>query len=330
MCAVPALRALRAALPRAEIWLVGLDEASFLLERFPDFLDELILFPGWPGMPEKVPQPAEVPHFLSEMQSRRFDLAIQMHGSGAVFNAVTALFGASCNAGQYLPGNFCPDPARFIPYEGRIPEVRRCLKIVENLGFAAQGENLDFPVTSLDNAELSKLSEFKELEPGNFIVIHPGASTPDRRWPLEFFGAVGDALAARGIRIVLTGSAAEIGLTRELARRMSSPVINLAGTLSLGGLAALLQKTRLLICNDTGVSHLADALKVKSVVIFSRSDPILWAPLDRQLHRAVMAPAQKGAIPPHETLRMLSGRMAVAQVLSEAHELLNQTDLIKV
>jgi ADP-heptose:LPS heptosyltransferase len=68
---------------------------------------------------------------------------------------------------------------------------------------------------------------------------------------------------------------------------MKAPSWNLAGRTSLGALAVLLQDACLLICNDTGVSHLAAALKVKSVAIFTKSDPLRWAPLDRDRHRAV-------------------------------------------
>jgi len=65
--------------------------------------------------------------------------------------------------------------------------------------------------------------------------------------------------------------------------------MDLSGALSLGGLAALLSGARLVVTNDTGVSHMADALAVPSVTIFLASDPDRWAPLDRDRHAAIGA-----------------------------------------
>jgi ADP-heptose:LPS heptosyltransferase len=66
---------------------------------------------------------------------------------------------------------------------------------------------------------------------------------------------------------------------------MKAPVVDLAGKTNLGALGVLFSRARLLVCNDTGVSHLAAALKIPSIVLFSASDPVRWAPLNRELHR---------------------------------------------
>lgn len=51
----------------------------------------------------------------------------------------------------------------------------------------------------------------------------------------------------------------------------------------------------MLICNDTGVSHIAAGLRLKSVVIFSKADIARWAPLNRRLHRCIRDPEAKKA-----------------------------------
>lgn len=287
LCSIPALRALRAARPRARISLIGLPQARFMLERFPQYVDELVEFPGWPGLVEQEAPLHQLPDFFAAMQRRRFDLLLQMHGSGIVTNPLAALFGATRTAGFYLPGQFCPDASSFLPYPAHAPEVRRHLLLLEFLGVPLRGEALEFPLHEADHAALGQMGECEDLAPGAYICVHPGASIARRRWAPERFAAVADALAERGLRVVLTGSEPERPLTRAVAGAMRHRAIDIAGRTSLGALAVLLSRARLLLCNDTGVSHLAAALRVPSVIIFIATEPDRWAPLDRGRHRVV-------------------------------------------
>ncbi len=308
LCAVPAFRALRAALPDAEIILVGLPWAAAFVERFSAYLDGLLEFPGYPGLPERTPQLDQVPTFLTAARQQRFDLAVQMHGNGTLTNPLTVLLGARHRAGFFVPGQFCPDPDRFLPYPDLEPEVRRCLRLVEFLGAPPQGDHLEFPLSDEDHEALHDIPEARHLQPGSYVCVHPGARAADRRWPPDRFAAVADNLAARGLPVVLTGAAEEAHLTAAVAHAMATPPLDLTGRTSLGALAALLQGARLAVCNDTGVSHVATAVGAPSVVIFSASEMHRWAPPDRERHRAVSARA--GATP--------------ADVLAQAEELLKK------
>ncbi|MGZ5977413.1 MAG: glycosyltransferase family 9 protein, partial [Isosphaeraceae bacterium] len=92
---------------------------------------------------------------------------------------------------------------------------------------------------------------------------------------------------ARGLAIALSGTAAEAGLTASVAAQLPNGAVNLAGRTDLGCLAALLSGAALLICNDTGVSHLADALRVPSVVISTGKNPQRWAPRDQERYQVL-------------------------------------------
>jgi len=287
LCVVPALRSLRAAHPHSEIVLIGLGAIEPLVRRFDRYLDTLLEFPGYPGLPEQPLQVQKIPAFFQLTQEMHFDLAIQMHGSGLITNPLTTILGARFNAGFFIPGQYCPDETSFLPYLAQESEVRRYLRLLEFLGIPSQGEELEFPVYEEDKQELREIHDLQNLIKGKYVCIHPGASTPARCWFAEGFAEVADKLARLGLSIILTGSNHEVDLCRRVASMMKAPSLNLAGRTSLGALAALLQDTCLLVCNDTGVSHLAAALHVKSVILFTQSDPNRWAPLDRDLHRIV-------------------------------------------
>jgi ADP-heptose:LPS heptosyltransferase len=283
LCIVPALRALRAAYPRAHMALVGLPWARGFAARFHSYLDEFIEFPGFPCMPERECEPAAVRAFLQGMEKRRFGLVLQMHGDGRFTNPLVSLMGAAGMAGFYVPGRFCPDPARFLEWRAREHEVTRFLRLLEHLGIPGKGTQLEFPLADVDRRECESFG----LGDEPYAVVHPGSQLPSRRWPAQRFAEVADALAADGMRVVLTGVGAEIPLVQETKAFMLQPALDLAGRTTLGGLAALLSRARLLVSNDTGVSHIAAAMQTPSVVIACGSDPQRWAPLDRELHRVL-------------------------------------------
>jgi ADP-heptose:LPS heptosyltransferase len=91
--------------------------------------------------------------------------------------------------------------------------------------------------------------------------------------------------------VVLTGSSEEALITRRIARTLpSGTVVDLAGQTGLGAFAALLRHARLLVANDTGVSHVAAALRVPSVIVCCGADPHRFAPLDHALHEVLHHP----------------------------------------
>jgi ADP-heptose:LPS heptosyltransferase len=280
LCAVPALRALDAAYPEAHITLIALPWARELAQRLP-YVDDFVEFPGFPGMPERAPDMAAIPAFLSAMRTREFDLAIQLHGSGELSNPLTVLMGARQSAGYYRAGNYRPDPEFSFEWRDGEHEVQRWVRLMELLGVASRGTDLEFPLREHD------WQAWRSFHLRNYAVIHPGSQLPSRRWPAERFAQVGDALAAEGLRVVLTGTIDERFLTKQVQQLMREPAVDLAGRTTLGGLAALIGRARLLVCNDTGVSHIAAALRTPSVVVACGSDPKRWAPLNRELHRVL-------------------------------------------
>ena len=231
LCAVPALRALRAGFPRAQITLVGLPWARALVERLPHCVDRFIEFPGWPGLPEVPCEVRALPDFIAQVQARHFDLALQMHGSGGIVNPLVATFGARHSAGFRGPHAWCPrgDAALYVRWPESGHEIERLLRLT-------------------------------------------------------------DALAESGRRVVLTGGAPEAEIVNALAACMRHEAVNLCGRTSLWTLGALIEGAERVVCNDTGVSHIAAALGRPSVVVSCGADVARWAPRDAERHRVLWQP----------------------------------------
>lgn len=288
LCVVPALRSLRAGCPQAEITLVGLPWARAFAERYGACVDRFIEFPGHRDMPEQRMRPERWPAYLQAVQSARFDLALQLHGSGRVTNRLLGEWGARATAGFCLAPCAGDDPRRFLAWDEREHEVLRYLRLMRHLGLPDRGTELDWPERPADLQDAAVRQELRERRP--FVVVHPGARMHSRRWPVARFAAVADALAERGWRVLVTGAADEAALAAELIGAMRMSARNLAGATSLGGLAALIRRAALVVCNDTGVSHVAAAVGTPSVVVCSGADPGRWAPLAAERHTVLHHP----------------------------------------
>ncbi len=323
LCVVPALRALRAAAPQAHVTLVGLSSSQALVSRYSKYVDELLPFPGFPGIPESPVDAAGLPAFFADAQARSFDLALQMHGNGALTNPFTVMLGAKATAGYCAPGAYCPDPERFLALNESDHEVRRWLRLLNHLGVPSFGEELEFPLHESDWAALRSVPEAGALSGSKFVAVHAGATEPARRWSPEHFAAAADFFARDGYRVVLTGTAEEAPIAEQVASRMRYSALNLAGRTNLGAMAALLSRASLLVSNDTGVSHLAAALRVPSVIVFIASDPFRWAPLDHELHRVVgrdgLSPDEVGTDAVlREAYRLLKKRARTKQATADS------------
>lgn len=291
LCTIPAMRALRHALPTARITLLGLPWSQTLVARFPHYFDDFVHFPGFPGLPEQPFDAAQTVAFLQAMQQRRFDLLLQMQGNGNLTNPLLLLLGARTVAGFYRADNFRPNADYFTPYPESGSEIHRFLHLMTFLGIPAQGDDLEFPLTTADDAAYQQLA--LPVAPGGYVIIHPGARAEQRQWHPSFFAQVGDWCAQAGYAVVLTGVEAERPLTAAVKSALHAPAIDTTGQLTLGTLGVLVRGARLVICNDTGISHLAAALQRPSVVVACAPDE-RWRPLNQSLHRWVPVTTDAG------------------------------------
>ena len=289
--ALPAVEALRAAYPDAEIvWLGRGWHAAFLNGR-PGPVDRAIRVPPSHGVNmnprgETVENADELAQFFEEMRAEQFDLAIQMHGGGGNSNPFLKKLGARVNVGLCVPD--APRLDRWLPYRLFQPEIMRYLELVALVG--AEPVTLSPRMTPTDNerGEANHALTDSGLAPQStqpLVVLHPSSTEPKRCWPLESFAQAGDALAKHGARIALIGDAHDEGLIDSLMAQMQSEPINLRGKLSLGGLVGLLARADLLIGNDSGPRHLAEAAGAATIGIYWAGNLITAGSLTRTRHR---------------------------------------------
>jgi ADP-heptose:LPS heptosyltransferase len=264
---LPALDALRRAYPCAEIVLLGKPWHKEFLTGRQGPVDRVAVVPPLNGVCVTAgmarEDPDEVEAFVRAMQQEQFDLMLQMYGGGRYSNPFVRRLNARLTAG--LKAEDAPPLDRWIPYVFYHPEVLRYLEVAALVGAQPGSFEPRLMVTRRDIAETDALMP-KAQQP--IAVLHPGGSDPRRRWPVEKFARVGDALSQAGARVAVTGTADESGLAAALADAMTKDVLDLCGRLSLNGLTGLLAKSAVVVSNDTGPLHLARAVGASTVGIY--------------------------------------------------------------
>ena len=284
--AVPALAALRATYPEAEIVLLGKEWHVQFFRNRPGPVDRVIAIPPYPGVgacEDVSDDRPDLDDFFQAMAREQFELALQMHGGGRNSNPFVRRLGARLTAGLRTP--HAPALDLWIPYIYFQSEIVRYLETVSLVGAKAVGLEPEICVTPND-VEESCASVPSDDRP--LVVMHPGATDGRRRWSPAKFGAVGKVLANQGFRVVVTGLPEEGDLIRSVLQAMNCPGEGIS-SLSVEGLVGLLSRARLTVSNDSGPLHLAGAVGVLTVGIYWCGNVITAAPLSRTRHRPVLS-----------------------------------------
>lgn len=282
--AVPALEALAAAYPGAELVLVGTPWHADYLAGRPGPVDRVVVAPPRHGVrnptADEPEDPERLEEFFADMHAESFDLALQLHGGGGNSNPFTARLGARVTAGLCAPG--APPLDRTMPYTYYQHEVLRLLEVVGLVGAAPV--RLE-PVVAVTADDVAEADEAVGDLTGPIAVLHPGAADTRRRWPAESFAAVGDLLAGAGASVVVTGTPGERDTVDAVVAAMRAPARSLCGRVGLRGLTGVLARAAVVVSNDTGPRHLAAAVGASTVGIYWCGNLINAGPFTRARHR---------------------------------------------
>jgi ADP-heptose:LPS heptosyltransferase len=231
---------------------------------------------------------------IRDIRRERYDLVIVLHTVS--FSFTSALIGLFSGAGIRVGSTSDPFGHALgeafyhlelpLPSEAELPRMNE-----------AEHNLYPLRVLGIDTKDLSPLivptaqsvsfaHEFIErtTKPGRKrIVVHPGAGKTENVWPPERFGEVVNRLdglieanfyAVKGPR--------DARQVEEFGRSVRAPYTVLEGR-SIGDVAAVLRESDLVLCNDTGIMHVACAVGANTLAVFGPTDPERWAPRCKNL-----------------------------------------------
>jgi heptosyltransferase-2 len=163
----------------------------------------------------------------------------------------------------------------------KLHQVEYYLTVLRALGWNAPTKDPALSTGPEAIARVRSLLSSRGIEDQDLVVgLSPGAAYgPAKRWPVERFAAIGDrAIREWGAKVVVIGTEQEKAFGETLISATTPGAVNFCGMTGLGDALALIKRCRLFVSNDSGLMHVAAALKVPTVAVFGSTDSVATGP----------------------------------------------------
>lgn len=303
----PALRALRLRFRDARLD-VAIPRSNHDLLAGNPHLDDLIYRPVRSDWAAKA-------RFFWQVRRRGYDLLVSFQEKSLFYGWLARASNAPRRVGLEHPRT----RSRFtetVPVRSGVHEVEKYLAVTRALGCPDRGRTLDLTAPATARGSVERLLRERGYDHDTrFVAVNPGATTADKRWAPERFAAAAERLGdALRLPVLVLGGPGDEALASAVARRMRECPLVLAGKTSLGETAALLERCRLLVTNDTGPMHMASALAVPLVAVFGPTSHVKFGPFGA--HSRIV----RGEFPCDRCERPCLHRVSVEQVVGAALE----------
>lgn len=286
LAAVPAFRGLRTRFREARITLVAAPVNADVMRRNP-YVDEVLVY----GKKWSLRNPFALVRFVANLRRRRFDAAIVLNTFSF---SVTSMLLAVASGARVRVGStsrpFGHDlSSRFYHLELPLPPHEELARIHESVLNLYPLAAIGVREADLGSVLVPLADEERNCERfiaasfgagGRFIVVHPGAGKRLNRWPPGRFADAAAALCERlGAGVVAVGGPVDTAaLDAFLEASPACPVV--LSCPSTGFLGALMNRSILTLCNDTGIMHVAGAVGSRCIAVFGPTDPARWKPVN--------------------------------------------------
>lgn len=331
----PALRAIKAALPDAAITLMASPSGSQIAWQLP-WVDRLITHRAvWQDVYGSLPQdPLYDEAVVGQLRSGAYDAAVILTSFSqspwppayACWRAgIPIRIGQSEEFGGSLLSQWVKPPAR------ESHQVDRNLHLLEAAGFEPVGRELELSVDGELDATVRSLLRRENVDAEQpFIAVAPFATASARTYePGRYAEVLRRLTSEQRMPAVVLGGQREVGSAKSLlALTRGHHVHSVVGRASVAEQAAIIRRASLVITNDSGPMHIADAFRRPTVVLFSGTElEEQWRPRTTE---AVLLRRHTACSPCYAfecPLGMACLDIPPAEVVERATELLRKTTL---
>ena len=293
LLSTPAIQAIKRKRPDISIHVLCGQRSADLLSNYDEI--DLVLTLQFPGFQRHTVSRTRNPWLLA---MRSAQMLRQIGYSSAIimrrdhwWGAMLAFFaGIRERIGYDLP-NVAPFLTTVLKYQYQ-HAVEQNLRLAEPWIGDIKSEQIKlvYPLEPDDKAYIDKYLAEWGIHPNQPVIcIHPGAGAAIKLWPAEKWAKVADMVSTQfSAAIIFTGSSSEAALTSDIAANMNEKAYIIAGSTSIGQLAALYRRSLLVLGPDSGPMHLAAAVATPTVTLFGPADPAEFAPWGNPRRHAIL------------------------------------------
>ncbi len=268
--------------PNAQIEYLVRKPFHLVLNHNP-FLDDIIIFEKRKGLQyffDRI-------KLIAKIRKQKYDLIIdQIRGSGSA--QIVFFSGAKYRLGlKRRRWNFVYNVKSTVVALRYSASMK--FDLLKPLGIKEEKYKLFYHIEEKSIAYIDSWIKNKKLEDESIIILSPGSPVPRKQWSLDNYSKLADLLIDAGYKVVLLWGPGEENDVNIIKKKMQqTPIV--APPTNFNQAAAMLAKSKILICNDGGINHLCASVGTPSLAIFGSTEPKKWNPSNLGPHHYLHNP----------------------------------------
>lgn len=275
---IPTLRTLKKTFPKAEITFICSQINISVIKKIP-YVDKIIDC----NVHSFLRNPLLFFKFITELRKEKYELVIDV-GQWERINAIFTMLSRA----DYTIGFKTEGQLKHFGYDSIVDhsrtkhELENFLDLLVPVGIniTEEDKKLEYFLNKEDYNFAGNFWETNEFEGKTVICLHPGCGEngKPREWEVQNYIDLGKRLVEYddNIRILITGASHEEERCAEIANGIGMNVCNTAGQFSLNNVVALVQKSKLIVCSNTGMLHIASCVGTKTMGLHGPTNPAKW------------------------------------------------------
>ncbi len=282
ICALPLIRNIRAAYPKAQLDILASEKNACVLDHL-NLVNHIFLYHRGEGIFRN--HYFNLHRILKPIHQENYDLVIAIKGGFSSLLAVISYatkipwrFGYVPSHGH--PLDFCFNIKIELPNE-REHQVESCLRFLEPLGIPKTSCDLSLKLLPTHEQYADEILQQTNLQTQKFVLFNVSTERYESRWTSPSIIETAQQLEhVFKLPMLLCGLPCDHQFLRQTQNQSSGSIRAAIEPPTIHHFAALVERSRFLMCGDGGPMHVAAAVKIPVFVLFSATDPQIWRPYD--------------------------------------------------